>query len=389
MDRAECDAVVVGLGVAGSASARELARRGLSVVGLDRFGPTHRRGSSHGESRLIRSLYHEGPGYVPLLRNAYQGWRALQEESGEELLLETGVVAVGSPDGRLVGGCLATAAEHDLDYRELPGEELRDRFPAFRLPPGRTAVLDPAGGVLRADECLSAFRAGARRDGAELRFDERVLEWSRSEGDLRVETDAGSLRAGALVVAAGGWSADLVGETRLPLTVERQSTHRFAPSAGEPCGPDRFPGFLLERGREERAEGRREGGEALAYGIPDLGRGVKVALHHGGQEADRPDGLRREVDPDEADRARRAVEPLLPGLGRSARDSSVCLYTNTPDGDFLLDRLEREPPVLLATGFSGHGFKFAPAVGRVVADLVEGRRPPFALGPFRLGRWEG
>lgn len=377
MTPAGYDVVVVGLGATGSATIRELAGRGLSVLGVDRFAPDHRRGSSHGESRLIRSLYHEGAGYVPLLRDAYEGWRALEEESGEALLLETGVVAVGAAAGPLVTGCLTTSEEHGLDHRELPAGELRERFPAFRLPPGRTAILDPAGGVLLARRCLSALRAGARRAGAELRFGTAVLGWSRDGGSLAVETEAGPVHTGALVVAAGGWTADLVEETRLPLTVERQTTHRFPPPAGVPCGPDRFPGFLLER----------EAGEALAYGIPDLGRGVKVALHHGGEEADRPEDVRREVDPEEAGKARRAVEPLLPGPGRSPVDSRVCLYTDTPDGDFLIDRLEGEPPVILATGFSGHGFKFAPAVGRVAADLAEGRRAPFDLDPFRLGRW--
>jgi len=380
------DVVVVGLGAAGSAAARELARRGRSVLGLDRFGPEHRLGSSHGESRLIRSLYHEGPGYVPLLRDARSGWSALEREADRELLLETGVVAVGAAQGRLVTGCLATSAEHDLAYRELSAGELRDRFPAFRLPPGRTAILDPAGGVLLARRCLSALRQGARRAGAELRFGSPVLGWYRDGDGLAVETEAGRVRSGALVVAAGGWTADLVEETRLPLTVERQTTHRFPPPAGVPCGPDRFPGFLLEPERGEGTEGGGGSGETLAYGIPDLGRGVKVALHHGGEEADRPEDVRREVDPEEAGKARRAVEPLLPGPGRSPVGSRVCLYTDTPDGDFLIDRLEGEPPVILATGFSGHGFKFAPAVGRVAADLAEGRRAPFDLDPFRLGR---
>ncbi len=392
MARADCDVVVVGLGVAGSAAARELARRGQDVAGLERFDPDHRRGSSHGESRLIRSLYHEGRDYVPLLRRAFAGWRDLEEEAGQELLVETGGLAVGPPDGPLVTGCLATGAEHGVPFEALSPGEARRRFPAFRVPTGHRALLDPAAGVLRADRCLAALRAGTRRAGAELRFGERVAGWSVTGGNVVVETDGGELECGALVVAAGGWTADLLeaaGEARLPLTVERQSVHRFPAPPGGDFGPERFPVFLAEASGP--ASDGADGGEpaSLAYGAPDLGRGVKVAVHHGGETSPRPSEVRRRVDPAEARSARRAVEELLPRLGRSALGSEACLYTNTPDRGFVIDRLSPDgPPVVVACGFSGHGFKFAPAVAEAVADLAEGGAPPADVAPFRLGRWE-
>ena len=376
------DAVVVGLGVAGSAAARELARRGLDVVGIDRFGPDHRRGSSHGESRLFRLLYHEAPHYVPLLRRAREGWTELEEEAGRELLLETGGLAVGPPGGQLVAGCLATAAEHGLAFEQLPAAEVGRRFPAFEVGAEQRALLDPAAGVLRADRCVDAFRSAARRGGAELRFGERLRGWSPGRDDLAVETDEGVLRAGALVLATGGWTADLLEESaavRPPLVVERQCLHRFPAPAGGAFGPERFPVFLLERGEDDGP---------MAYGVPDLGRGVKVALHHDGERSARPEDLRRRIDPEEAARARRAVDGLLPGLGTSPVDSQVCLYTDTPDRDFLIDRLQTEgPPVVVASGFSGHGFKFAPAVGGIAADLLNGQVPDVDTTPFRLRRW--
>ena len=374
--------MVVGLGVAGSAAARELARRGLSVVGMDRFGPDHRRGSSHGESRLFRLLYHEAPRYVPLLRRARHGWGELAEEAGRELLLETGGLAVGPPGGELITGCLATAAEHGLAFERLDREELGRRYPAFDRTAEQDALLDPAAGVLRADRCVAALRAGARRAGAELRFGERVRGWTTGGDSLDVQTDGGEIHAGALLVAAGGWSADLleeVGEGRPPLTVERQSVHHFPAPGGGDFAPERFPVFLLERGAGP-----------LAYGVPDLGLGVKVAVHHDGEESARPEGVRRDVDPREAERARRAVDGLLPGLGRTPLGSAVCLYTDTPDRDFLIDRLGTEgPPVVVATGFSGHGFKFAPVVGEMAADLLTGEPPDVDPAPYRLGRWGG
>lgn len=378
------DAVVVGLGVAGSAAARELARRGLSVAGIDRFGLDHRRGSSHGESRLFRLLYHEAPVYVPLLRRARQGWAELEAEAGQELLVETGGLAVGPPDGELFTGSLAAAAEHGLAFERLEPREVRRRFPAFRLRARQEALLDPAAGVLRADRCLAALRAAARRAGAELRFGERVRGWTRDGDGLAVETDGGELRAGGLVLAAGGWTADLLeeaGEARPPLTVERQTVHRFPAGGGSGFAPERFPVFLLE-----------QGGDAgpMAYGVPDLGRGVKVAVHHDGEQSARPEDVRRRLHPEEARRARRAVEELLPALGDTPLDGEVCLYTDTPDRDFLIDRLGTEgPATVVATGFSGHGFKFAPAVGEIVADLLTGEAPGPDLAPFRLDRFAG
>ena len=384
MSRPGCDVLVVGLGVAGSAAARELARRGLSVVGLDRFGPDHRRGSSHGESRLFRLLYHEASHYVPLLRRARAAWMELEEEAGRELLLETGGLAVGPPGGTLVTGCLSTAAEHGLAFERLTPVETRRRFPAFRPGAEQEALVDPAAGVLRADRCVAALRAGARRAGAELRFREPVRGWRLRGDGLTVETGGGELRAGALLVAAGGWTADLLeeaGEPRPPLTVERQTVHRFPAPGGGEYGPERFPVFLLERGGDAGP---------MAYGVPDLGRGVKVAVHHDGEQSPRPEDVRRRLDPDEAGRTRSAVDDLLPGLGASPLDGEICLYTDTPDRDFLIDRLGTDdPPVVVATGFSGHGFKFGPVVGRVAADLLTGERPEVDTTPFRLGRWSG
>lgn len=369
----EFDVVVVGLGVAGSATARELALRGHRVLGLDRYAEGHDRGGSHGESRLIRRVYYEGPHYVPLLGRAFRAWRELEARSGEELLLRTGGLTVGPADGELVAGSLRAAREHGLDCRELSADEVRDRFPAFRVPSGRVALLDPGAGLLRAHRCLSVLRSEARAAGAELRFGEPALEWApRGEG-VDLETAAGTVRAGAGVLAAGGWSAGLAPEAGLRVEVERQTVHRFPPAEDAPCGPDRFPVFLFEHG---------DG--TVAYGAPDLGRGVKAAVHHGGERTRSPEEVERDVRPEERARARAAVEGILPGLGSDPVHSAVCLYAETPDRDFVIDGL---PGGAVACGFSGHGFKFAPVVAEAAAALVEGGTPAVDLEPFRLGRW--
>lgn len=373
---AEYDAVVVGLGVAGRAACRELARRGRRVLGLDRHGSAHRLGSSHGQSRLLRALYHESPYYVPLLRRARDAWRELERESGETLLLDTGGLVIGPPDGRLVVGSLATASERDVPCEELSAGEVERRFPAFEVPAGHRVLLDPGAGLLRADRCMSALRDGARGAGAELRFRDAARRWSRRDDGFLVETASGPVGARSLVVAAGGWTADLVGRDLLPLVVERQTVHRFPSGGGPAYRPGRFPVFLLER-----TDG------TVAYGAPDLGSGVKLAVHHGGETGARPEDVRRPAEAVEGRRARAAVDVLLPGLGDRPADSEACLYVNTPDRDFVIDRLAEGSVV--ATGFSGHGFKFAPAVAEAVGDLLAGGDASLDLSPFGLGRWDG
>lgn len=369
------DAVVVGQGVVGTAAARELAVRGHRVLGLDRFRSGHTRGGSHGESRLIRSVYYEGPSYVPLLRRAYPAWAELEARAGEPLLLRTGGLTVGPPDGRLVSGSRRTAREHGLALEELTPSEVRERFPAFRVPEGCVALVDPNAGVLRAGRCLAALRSGARSAGAEIRFGTPVEGWSAGRDGVEVETGEGTVRAAGVVLAAGGWSRELAPEAGIRLAVERQTVHRFPPGPGDRFGPGRFPGFLLDGGDD-----------TVAYGVPDLGRGVKAALHHGGERAEAPGAIDREVRRGEGARAREAVEELIPGLGTEPLHSEVCVYADTPDRDFVIDRV---PGGVVACGFSGHGFKFAPVVAEAAADLLEGRSPPFDPTPFRLGRWEG
>lgn len=383
------DAVVVGLGVMGRAACRALARRGRSVLGLDRRGPAHRLGSSHGESRLIRALYHEGAEYLPLLEEARSGWRRLEAEAGRTLLVQTGGLVIGPPDGSLATGCRAAAERSGLPCEELEPGEVGRRFPAFRVPGEATVVLDPGAGVLLARRCMEALRAGAEAAGAELRFRAGAEAWARREDAIEVETASGTVAARTLLLAAGGWTPELMAGERPPLTVERQTVHHFRPPDGEPAyGPDRFPVFLLER----------EDG-SVVYGAPDLGSGVKVALHYGGDEGARPDEVRRPATAGEGREARRAVEDLLPGLPDEPSSSRACLYTNTPDRGFLLGNLEPAAPgpahrdepaggrVAVATGFSGHGFKFAPAVGRAAADLLDDEPPSVDLSAFRPDRW--
>lgn len=342
------------------------------MLGLDRFAPPHPHGSSHGRSRVIRQAYFEDPAYVPLVLRAYERWRALGNDAGRELLRVTGGLMIGRPDSPIVGGALESARTHGLPHELLAAEDVGHRFPAFGLHPQEVAVHEPEAGVLFAEDCVEAHLALAAKAGAELRTGEEVLRLGAEPGGgVRVETPTATEVGERAVIAAGAWAGDLL-EGRIPLEVERQFVvwFRTAPEGGD------LPVFVAER---------PEGG--AAYGLPDLrGEGVKAAFHHGGVRG-HPDELSREVTPAEIDALREWVRGRLPRLGAEPTAAETCLYTNTPDEHFAIGPHPELEGVVVAAGFSGHGFKFASAVGEVVADLAEGRTPGFDLGLFDPARF--
>ena len=369
------DAVVVGLGAMGSAAAYHLAKDGQTVLGLDARTPPHPFGSSHGESRIIREAYWEDPAYVPLVRRAFGLWEDLEREAGKPLLHRTGALLTGVPDGDVVPGVRRARREHGVHVEDLDEAALRRRFPQVQLAPGMEATFEPGAGVLRPEACVQAHLDLARRHGAALRFDEPMLDLAPAGSGWRVRTAKGEHRARRVVLATGAWMGR---HSPLPLAVERQVQHWFAPREAE---RDRFRAGHCPVWAVETAPGR------LLYGFPEFGSGVKAALHHQGESAD-PDAARRPAD----DGERRHIESLLrrhvPGLGPVVR-SEVCLYANTPDQDFAIGPDPARPGVVLASPCSGHGFKFASAVGEALAHLATDREPPVSLGPFdptRFGR---
>lgn len=368
------DVGIAGLGAMGSMAALELALRGKRVIGFDRFRPPHPFGSSHGKSRIIREAYFEHPQYVPLVQRAYQQWAALEQASSRQLLVPTGGLMIGPPGGTLLRGARTSALEHNLPFEELPATVLRSRFPMFEPHETDVGLFEPRAGVLLPEAALEATLQLAEAAGAELHFDEPVTTWSAGEA-VTVRSAAGHWRVEKLILAAGAWMAGSLPRTALPLKVARQTLFWFAPSAAVAATPDRMPIFIWEWEPER-----------MFYGFPDLGEGVKVAIHHEGQSTD-PDQVRRTVYPGDADPLREVMATRMPRLAGSLRQTAVCLYTNTPDGDFILDRHPDEPRVILASPCSGHGFKFAPAIGEALADMVEDRVPRFDLAPFRLSRF--
>jgi len=366
------DIAIVGLGAMGSAAAFELSRRGLDVIGFDRFTPPHTFGSSHGDSRIIREAYFEDPVYVPMIQRAFERWRELERLSGTALLEQTGGLMIGAPDSELVAGARRSAELHGLQHAMLSAGDIHARFPALRPEVDMVGVWEPRAGVLAPEACIGACLDLARCQGATLRFEEPVSHWQADDRHVSVSTASGPYRARQLIISAGAWIASLLPGLRVPFRIERQVLYWFEPLGDAKLfSPGRCPVHLWQF----------DGGRFF-YGFPDKGSGVKVAFHHGG-ETTTIDALRREVASMEVDEVRAVLRRFMPAADGRLLASVVCPYTNTPDEHFWIDRHPGAANVLVASPCSGHGFKFAAVIGEVLADLVEGRPTRFELDRFR------
>jgi sarcosine oxidase len=371
------DAIVVGLGGMGSATAYQLAGRGKRVLGLEKFSPAHDRGSSHGRSRIIRQAYFEDPAYVPLLLRAYELWERLERETGQELMTLTGGLMIGRREDELVSGSVKSAEEHDLPYELLDADEIRRRFPPFSPNSETLALYEEKAGFVRPEETVKAHLDRAASLGADLRFEEPVLSWGVSSG-VGVETRAGFYEAERLVISPGAWAPQLLADLELPLEVERQVMYWFEPRGGlEPFRPDRFPIFIWEP----------DDGN-MFYGFPAQDdRGVKTAFFRAGGVPTTPETIDREVYQEEIDFIRGYLAEYVPDLAGRCLDARACMYTNTPDEHFVISLHPTDPQVAVACGFSGHGYKFCSVVGEILADLAtEGttRHPIDLFSPARL-----
>jgi sarcosine oxidase len=366
------DVIIAGLGAMGSAAAFHLARRGVRVLGLDRHTPPHTLGSSYGDTRIIREAYFEHPVYVPMVQRAFELWRELEKVSRTALLTQTGGLMIGRPESELVAGARHSAEAHGLAHALLSAGEVRARFPALHPEDDMVAVWEPRAGILFPEACISATIAQARQHGAALRFAEPVQSWSADGGNVRVSTPLGEYRARHLVITAGAWVGSLLPALDLPFAIERQVLHWFEAARDiELFAAQRCPVHLWQFD-----------GSRFFYGFPDLGSGVKVAFHHDG-EVTTVENVRREVAPAEVEATRAVLRRFLPAADGLLRASVVCVYTNTRDGHFWIDHHPRHSQVLVASPCSGHGFKFAPVIGEVLADIVQDMPPRFDLQLFR------
>ncbi len=352
------DVIVIGLGAMGSATAYHLARRGQRVLGLDAFPRGHTNGSSHGKTRIIREAYFEAPEYVPLVQRAYALWRELEAESGRDLLTITGGLNIGTPESEFVSGARMSAQLHHLPYEELTNTAIAQRFPGFQLPEEMVAIFEPTAGILDPEACVFAHLDLAARHGATLHHREPARHWAVEGDGVRVETEQGSYTAARLVITAGPWASEVLADLGLPLRVQRIVNVHFAPTAPELFAPEQCPVYLMQVP------------EGDYYGFPALpGQGVKIGRHDIG-EVCTPETIRRGIDPEEIAMLKGVLDRYMPGASGDVLATLTCMYTNTPDRHFILDRHPAYGNVAYGCGFSGHGFKFSSAIGEVLADLA-------------------
>ena len=363
------DVAVIGAGVIGSATARALAARGVPAVLLEQFELGHARGSSHGATRIFRLAYPD-PGYVAMAVAAGAGWAALQADAGEELLVRTG----GLDAGPGAAACAAALAACGVDHAWLDAGELRDRYPGLAVQPGERMLFQPDAGVSLAGRTVAALQRLARRDGVPVRAGTPVRGIEPRRDHVVLRTAGGDISARVAVLAAGPWNGNLLrgAVTRPPqLTATLQQVRYFAPR--DRAG-GRWPTLI-----EWPADG------VSWYVVPAAGDapGVKVASHLPGRAVDPRDGPFAELDPVLEQEAAQYVRRRLPGLDPAGLAPETCLYTMTADEDFVLDR---EGPVVVGGGCSGHAFKFAPLLGEMLADLALGTQTPVPRERFALSR---
>jgi len=376
------DVIVAGLGGMGSSAAYHLAGRGKHVLGLERHTPAHDRGSSHGQSRIIRLAYSEDPAYVPLVIRAYELWERLERETGEDLMTITGGLMIGPPGTRFFEGSKESAEKYDLPYEVLDSAGLKRRYPVFEPTPDTVALFEEKAGFLRPEASVKAHLDRAASLGADLKFGEEILSWQPTRSGVRVETTTGTYEAERLVVSAGAWAPKLLADLGLPLEVTRQILFWFDPKGGiERFLPDRFPIFIWEP----------EDGNSF-YAIPAHDGpkgGVKVAFFRAdGKPAD-PETIDREVHDEEVEFIRSYLARYVPDLDGKFLYAKTCMYTNTPDEHFVISVHPKYPQVAIAAGFSGHGYKFCSVVGEILAALVTEDETPHPIDLFSPARLAG
>lgn len=397
--RIHFDVIVVGLGVFGLATCRELARRGKRVLGLEQYDLLHDRGSSHGSTRVIRKAYFEHPGYVALMERAYSGWRDLEQAGGQTLLNLCGVLTAGPRDGELIRGVSLADKQHRLGCEQLSIAQANQRFPCFSFPEDASwaAIFEPTGGYIHADRACELLADLARREGAVLLDCQFVEDWSEVDGGVVVSAEGAEYHADRLVLTTGPWSKALLADLGVELTLVRKLQFWYMPAREQLARPGAMPVFLAQTP------------QGLYYGLPDnhdtpedgvrvcrhddtpalreaslLSRGEEMRIEHLAEEQE-------EIErPMVEDFARRHLAPVLLGAPNAELvlcDTAVCQYSLSTDHHFVIDRHPSHARVCLAGGFSGHGFKFAPAVASILADMTEGAALPAEAEFLGLGRF--
>jgi sarcosine oxidase len=371
------DVIVLGVGSMGSASCCFLAERGHRVLGLEQFDIPHEFGSHLGQSRIIRKAYAEHPDYVPLLERAYQNWKALEEQTGSQVYFKTGLVYFGDPSDATLKGVHESANRHHIEIRNLSEAETIQKYPQFKLPSSYERIEEPDAGLVTPERSILLFTDQAIRHGATILTKTKVLDWARDGKGFKVKTSRGEFSCSKLVITAGPWAGKVIPALASNLRVTRQVLAWVKPKKWEPFALGHFPCWVVNE----------------FYGFPILPVGtfggpigLKVARHHPGEPSD-PDSVNRVPTAADEKELVDALNTLIPDGYAETHVMKICMYTNSPDQNFIIDYLPGfEKDVAVAAGFSGHGFKFSSVVGEIMADLAMNGGTSLPIGFLSLRR---
>ena len=370
------DVIVAGIGGMGAATCWQLARRGQRVLGIERFDIPNTYGSSHGVNRIIRLAYFEHPSYVPILRRAYALWREAEQLAGEQLLYVTGYLDVGPPGSAIIDGTLESCREHGIHHEVLAAADVQRRFPAYRLPSAFRAVYQQDGGFVVSERAIVAHVRMAQELGAEVHAREAIHGFEpTASGGVRVTTDRGRYEAGRMILSTGAWIGEHVPLLKTKAIPERQVLGWFQPKSPELFRLGRFPTSNL----------KSDLGHFYQFPVWHV-PGFKIGLYHHLGEQGSADSLSREPTRQDEDALRAGVRAFFPEADGPLMGLRSCLFTNTPDEHFVIDRLPDAPQIIVASPCSGHGYKFASAVGEILADLAVDAAPSCDLSLFSLAR---
>jgi sarcosine oxidase len=351
----------------GAAACYYLAKRGYNVLGLEQFDISHELGSHAGQSRIIRKAYFEHPDYVPLLEKAYRNWRALERETGEQVYFKTGLLYAGDPDHAIIKGVEESAALYNIDHDQLNTIAAADRFPAFKFPDNFEILFEPEAGFITPEKAIRLYASEAKNSGAIIHSLEKVIEWERDGAGITVKTDKNYYQCNKLIITAGAWAGKLIPGLANKIRVTRQFVAWVKTRNNDQFALNKFPCWMI-------ADDEKHG---CYYGFPLLDtrkfgepQGLKLA-HHFPKDTTDPDHVNRQTTEEDLNNIKYCLDRYLPGVFDSFLSTKICLYANSPDENFIIDKLPGfEDNVSIACGFSGHGFKFASVVGEILADLA-------------------
>lgn len=370
------DVIVLGVGGMGSAALHDLAKRGVKVCGLEQFGVAHDRGSSHGDTRIMRKAYFEHPDYLPLLHRTYEMWQELQAESRTRLFTQNGLLVAGRADSEVIRGLDLCYRQHPLAHEKLDTGQARRRFPHFQLDDDAVVYYDPLAGFLFVERCVEQQVRLALDKGATLYSHERVLSWESREGQVSVTTETRRLQAEKLILTTGAWARPELQKLGIQLEIWRKVMFWYHSDEIASYGPEHFPCFYVATS---------SGG---FYGFPAVNdRGIKVGEHESAEICEHPERLKRGLQPEDEPAVRRFMQKSLPGFRPQRTGFAVCMYTMTPDHHFIVDGHPEYENVFLAVGLSGHGFKFAPVIGEVLGDIATAGTTTLPADFLRLQRF--